>query len=207
MNGHADPQARRPFLPHRAIPLVILLLATALLSLLLRDFFRLVIFIPLLELVLFLHRLYRYLPQNLVWAALLGFAAAAALRALWRRRPASPPPPAPEQRPGRVADLATLAAKAERSEYARWQLAQTLEGLSVRLLEQQQGQTGETIRRRIAQDALDLPPALGALFHVCTAIPNYHSFNAARLANRRRAIPLLAELDLPAALQAMEELE
>ncbi len=67
------------------------------------------------------------------------------------------------------------------------------------------GETAVVIQQGIASGDIALPAALKPVFAACDAIPNYRSFIAQRQKARRKPLAALANLDLDAALQALEE--
>ncbi len=204
--------AERPFLPRRFVPLIILLLVSGFLSLFVQDFFNQVIFLPILRFFRYYYRLYLGLPQNLVWAVAVLLAFFVAVRRLWPRFVKEPPPQTQERPQNRLRQLADLHAQALTSEYVRWELAQELEALTVALLQWEYGETAVAIQQRIDQGDITLPAELQPVFAACRAIPNYRSFiaqrqNGSRLTARfvpQKPLPALANLDLDAALRALE---
>jgi hypothetical protein len=207
----------RPFLPRRFVPLVFLLLISGFLSLFVQDFFTRSIFLPFVSFIGYYYRLYQILPQNLVWAFVVMWAGLMALRVLWPRIPPKSRLALPEAPHGRVPQLAALRAQAEKSDYARWELARELEKLALSLLAREYGETAVALQARIAREEIPLPAALQAVFAAGRAIPSYRSFIEARRATggglvrqslaANRPITVLANLDLDAALAALASWE
>lgn len=199
-------------LPRRFLPLIILLLLAGLLAFFVQDFFRQVIFLPIIETVLNAYRFYRQLPQNLVWGIVVFFALAlafsflilSAVETIWRqlRRPEEVAPPAHD----RVSRLAELAGEARRSEYARWQLAREVEGVLLALLAWDLGETAVSLQRRLRKGEFLLPPNLQALCAANAAVPNYIQHRVAQRTRRHKPIAALANLDLDAALNELAAL-
>lgn len=199
-------------IPRRYLPLIIVLLVAGLLSLFIQDFFRQVIFLPLVEIALNIYRFYRQMPQNLVWGVFVLFALVFAfwflllegVETAWRRlrRPLADLPEARD----RVARLADLVAEARRSEYARWQLAREIEEVMLALLAWDLGETAVSLQRRIRRGQLSLPPNLRALCAANAAVPNYIQHRVAQRTRRRQPIAALAALDLEASLSELEAL-
>lgn len=213
MNETNTQPAARPFLPRHLLPLIILLLISGFLSLFIQDFFTRLIFQPVVAFIGYYVRLYQTLPQNVVWAFVVGWAGLVALRVLWPQLPPKSAAGPPESPRGRVSQLADLRAQAQKSDYARWELAREIEKLALSLLEREYGERAVVLQARIARDEIRLPAALQAVFQACHAIPSYRSFIevrqaassgfAGRLFLGNRPIPVLANLDLDAALAAL----
>ncbi len=197
--------ATRPFLPRRFVPLVIVLLISGFLSFFVEDFFSQVIFLPILEFFRYYYRLYLGLPQNLVWSAVVVLAFFVAINRLWPRFVKPPLPQTKETTQNRVRQLANLHQQAETNEYVRWELARELVTLTLSLLQWERGETAVVIQQGIASGEIALPAALKPIFAACDAIPNYRSFIAQRQKARRKPLAALANLDLDAALQELEE--
>lgn len=201
-----------PPIPRRYWPLITVLLVAGLLSFFIQDFFRLVIFLPIVETILDYYRLYRQMPQNVVWGLFLLFALVIAaiflilnaLETIWRqlRQPEAAQSPARD----RVFELAGLVAEARRTEYARWQLAREIENVLLALLAWDLGETAVSLQRRIRQGQLHLPPNLRALCAANAAVPNYIQHRVAQRTRQRKPIAALAALDLDAALAELEAL-
>ncbi len=201
-----------PPIPRRYWPLITVLLVAGLLSFFIQDFFRLVIFLPIVETILDYYRLYRQMPQNVVWGLFLLFALVIAaiflilnaLETIWRqlRQPEAAQSPTRD----RVFELAGLVAEARRTEYARWQLAREIENVLLALLAWDFGETAVSLQRRIRQGQLHLPPNLQALCAANAAVPNYIQHRVAQRTRQRKPIAALAALDLDAALAELEAL-
>jgi hypothetical protein len=200
-------------IPRRHLPLVVVLLLAGLLSFFVQDFFRQVIFLPIVEIFLNIYRFYRQMPQNLVWGVFLLFALAlavsylllSAVETIWQqlRHPEESKPPARD----RVSQLAELADEARRTEYARWQLAREIEGVLLGLLAWDMGETAVSLQRRIQKGQLSLPPNLQAVCAANAAVPNYIQYRVTqRRRSRRKPLAALAALDLEAALGELERL-
>lgn len=203
----ADPGAPRDWLPfdRRYLPLATLAALIGLASLLVRDFFSQMIWLPLLDLLINLYVFYLRVPQNVVWVVFMTLGVLAVLRALLPA-PAEneelvplPPPP------GRLDHWAPLVAEAADGDHARWLLAHELADLTVALVERQRGDSAESIRRQIADGRLHLPPPLQALFDVERTLPGYRDFLEARKAAGRRSPAPLQALDFDAAVQVLEQ--
>jgi hypothetical protein len=182
-----------------------MVLVAGLLSTLVEGFFRSVIVVPLLEMLAVLYRVYAIPPQALIWWSMVGLGIFLGLRALWtwpkisRKRDEAP------LGAGRVARLATMLTRAQRSDYFRWQLALELERLAVAALQQAQGTSASAIRHAIQSGSLRVGPSLETLFQVRAAIPSYRQFMTERAASGRKPIAALAGLDLEAAVHELED--
>lgn len=195
--------AQRPFLSPKFIPLVIVLLLAALLSLFLPDFFRQVILAPILSRLIVLYALYRGVAQNVMWGFFVFIAFWITLRVL---RP-SPEPAAPpdEEAPrlSRVDQLSRLAADARSGQHARWELAREIQQVVLGVMQAETGETADSLRQRIHDGDLPAPPEISALLDLCAALPSYRSFLEARDAAPNRRIPQLAAVDLEATVAAL----
>lgn len=223
----SDLPPRKPFLPRSVIPLLTLLFISGFLSLFVEGFFTRLIFSPAVQIANNYYRLYQSLPQNLVWAFVVVLSGLVATVLLWPRFAPGQPQNLPEVPHGRVSQLADLRARAEKSEYARWELAREIEKLALSLLAREYGETAVALQARIAHEEIPLPAALQGVFAAGRAIPSYRSFIEARraagggLARYRplrrglarsplagnRPIAVLANLDLDAALAALASWE
>lgn len=203
MNRHQGNGRRLDRLPRLRLLIAILLLA-GLLSTLVEGFFRNIIVVPILETLNAMHRLYAAPPQVLIWWGMLAIGSALSLRALWLwppKRRGDEDAPIIE---GRVARLAGMLPRAERSDYFRWQLAQELEMLAVATLQQAHGAQADAIRQGVLAGTLAVGPGLKALFRACAAIPGYRQFVTRRADAGRKPMGDLAGLDLALAVAELE---
>lgn len=189
----------------RALPLLGVMLLAALLSLLLRDFFTQVILVPLWQQLRWFYRLYRALPQNVLWSALVVIAFLIALRAVLHVR--QPKASSFEEDAGanRVDQLSRLAESAQTSQHARWELAREIRQVAISLLQLGSSETEAALQRHILTGDLAAPPEVVALFRLCADIPSYRRFMEAREAAPGDTIPQLAALDLDAVVAALAQ--
>lgn len=198
-------QAKRPFpIPARYVPLAVVLLLSALMSLAFPGFFQQAIALPLSRLAVSLLRLYLAVPQNVLWGIAIAYAVYVALRSLSTDIPAWQPKRA-EQRPGgRVGYLAQLVAAAESSAYARWQLVQEVE-TAVLTLHGGYAEAPDAVRQRIAAGDIELPEAVLALLEMSARLPNYRRFMELRKSDPNGELEALMRLDVMAVLAALDE--
>lgn len=203
-NNKGLPQ-KRPFSESRFVPLAVVLLAAAILSLLMPDFFRQVILAPILSRLATLYGIYRGVPQNVMWGIFV-FAAVWIMLYALRPDPTEKEEPFAEK-PGtsRLSQLATLAANARTGQHARWELAREIQQVIVSLMQTESGETAESLQQHIQQNELNAPPEVAVLLEMCAQLPNYRSFLDAREAAPGGKIPQLANLDLAAALTALAQ--
>lgn len=202
----SPPVKKRPFISLRLMPLVILLFILTLLSLILPGFFQQVVYAPIMSRLVVLFNIYRGIPQNLVWVALI-------ILTLWVMLTALRPAPrstsetfeeAPDS--SRLSQLATLAADARQGQHARWELAREVQKIALQIIQAETGQTAVSLRQEIAQGKrLNAPPEINALLRLSVEMPNYRSFLDARDAASNGRIPQLDALDLDKAVATLVE--
>lgn len=139
---------------------LILLLALPL-ALVLRDFAEKVAVIELLRIVWAGRILIASLPQLPIWAVFLVIVVAITLPSLFQRGRAASRLAATEQPlQGPVRVLARRIQRAMEGEYFKWRLSRDLEGLIVDVLAARERLDRDQIKELIANQELDLPPAL-----------------------------------------------
>jgi hypothetical protein len=147
----------------RLVLLGLVLLMAAPLVLVLRDFAREAIVVPLLY-VLWLGRLlFRSIPQPLLWSLFLTLALLVVARSLGGREgPARGMREAQAESPGRVRVWARRIQLADRGDYSRWRLAHYLRTLILDVLAHRERLTPEQLRRRLETGEVHAPPAVQA---------------------------------------------
>lgn len=197
--------ARRPLLPNRYLPLVILIVLAVLFSVFVRGFFRQVILIPLLSVLLGLYNFYLTVPQNVTWAIFILIALVVAVFTVWTPPGKPDDTPAEEIRLGRLTQLSTLIRDARQSEHARWQLAHEMQTLAIEMLQKQYIaiDSVESLQAYRAAHRLYLPPEIETLFAVCAQLPSYRSFVDARADSPSGSVAAVANLDIEGTVQAL----
>jgi hypothetical protein len=143
----------------RLLLLALAVLLTAVFALLLRDFSRQAIIVPLARLVWIVHVLLLIIPRTLLWVLFILLL----LRIAWRSLNL-PPAPIGERRPESMPP-ATGPVEAEmhwvrlagEGTYGRWRLAKRLSDLATEMLAHREGVTLQETRRRLWRGELALP--------------------------------------------------
>jgi hypothetical protein len=192
----------------RLLLLGLVLLLAAPLVLVLRDFAREAIVVPLLY-VLWLGRLlFRSIPQPLLWSLFLTLVLFVAVRSLGRRGgSAGGMREAEEEYPGRVWVWARRIQLAARGDYSRWRLAHYLRKLILDVLAHRERLTPEQLKRRLGTGEVDAPPAVQAYLRAgLMLMPSgpigLFSRLRQQLRSRARTSPL--DADLESAVQFLE---
>lgn len=194
---------KRPFLTPRTLPLAILLLVAALLSLFLPDFFRQVILAPILSRVATIYGIYRGFPQNVMWGFFVLAAFVVAFSVLLPSAKPAEEPFEEENGESRLRQLSQITHQAQNGQHARWQLAREMQQLTLGLMQLETTDTPETLRQRIQQGQLPAPPEILQLLELCASLPSYRSFLEAREAAPNQRIPQLESFDPQAAIDAL----
>jgi len=167
-------------------------LAIGLLALLLRDFVREEVLIPLLKLVRFVEDL----PQNMLWFFFLGIMVFLAYKSLnkWR------PPGLKARRPktdhrGQIAVLAGLIEQARQGGYFRGRLAEYLAELTVETLAHQERLTPEITKERLRSGTLDVPPEILAYLRAGLMSDSAHYRKRGKMRFRSKAQGSPLDLD------------
>ena len=154
---------------YRLLAILLAALLVGLLVLLLAGAAQAAIVIPVLYAAWLAKVLYQSIPQALLWIILLIVAAFSAIRGV--RWPELPPPEGPVAAPPRatVGDWATLLRRAERSDYARWALAQRLGYLASDVLAPSDRSRARPLWQLLDDGSLDLPGEVQAFLRAGTA--------------------------------------
>ena len=184
---------------------MILIVLAILFSIFIRGFFRQVVLIPLLSLLLGIYNLYLAVPQNVTWVVFILIAAGVGLFTVWAPPGKDEETPQEAFRLGRLTQLSKLVKQARRNEHARWQLAQEMKTLALELLQKQYITIDslETLQAYRATHRLHLPPEIESLFAVCTRLPSYRSFVEARAESPTGSVAAVANLDIEGIVQAL----
>ncbi len=203
MQRNRMPEPKRPFFSPKVMPLLILLLLAALLSIALPDFFRQVILAPILSRIVVLYGIYRGFPQNVMWGFFVFAALAMMLYATRPKLNQSEEPFEETYTPSRLQQLIAIANNATSGQHAQWQFAHEIQRLTLEMMQLETTETPETLRQRIQAGQLPVPPEIEQLLDVCANLPNYRSFLEARDAQPNRRIPQLVALNLDATVNAL----
>jgi hypothetical protein len=195
-------------LRRRLVLLGLVLLMAAPLVLVLRDFAREAIVVPLLY-VLWLGRLlFRSIPQPLLWSLFLTLVLLVAARSLGGREgPARGMREAQAESPGRVRVWARRIQLADRGDYSRWRLAHYLRTLILDVLAHRERLTPEQLRRRLETGEVHAPPAVQAYLQAgLMPMPSgpLGLFSRLRHRLRSRARPSPLDSGLESAVQFLE---
>lgn len=192
----------------RLLLLGLILLLAAPLMLVLRDFAREAIVVPLLY-VLWLGRLlFQSIPQPLLWSLFLTLVLFVAVRSLGKReRPARGTRETEAESPGRVRVWARRVQLAARGDYSRWRLAHYLRKLILDVLAHRERLTPEQLKRRLGTGEVGAPPAVQAylragLMPMPSGPLGLLSRLRQQLRSRARISPL--DADLESAVQFLE---
>jgi hypothetical protein len=192
----------------RLLLLGLTLLLAAPLVLVLRDFAREAIVVPLLY-VLWLGRLlFQSIPQPLLWSLFLTLVLFVAVRSLVKRRGSVGEMREPEaESPGRVRVWARRIQLAARGDYSRWRLAHYVRKLILDVLAHRERLTPEQLKRRLGTGEVHAPLAVQAylragLMPMPSGPIGFLSRLRHRLRSRARTSPL--DADLESAVQFLE---
>ena len=154
---------------NRLIAILLAALLVGLLALLFTGTAQAVIVVPVLYAAWLAKVLYQSIPQALLWIILLIVATYSAIRGV--RWPDSSPPAAAVAAPPRttVGDWARLLRRAERSEYARWALAQRLGYLTSDVLAPSDRSRARPLWQLLDDGSLELPGEVQAYLRAGTA--------------------------------------
>jgi len=192
----------------RLLLLGLILLLAAPLMLVLRDFAREAIVVPLLY-VLWLGRLlFRSIPQPLLWSLFLTLVLFVAVRSLGKRGGSvGGMREAEAESPGRVRVWARRIQLAARGDYSRWRLAHYLRKLILDVLGHRERLTPEQLKRRLGTGEVHAPPAVQAYLRAgLMPMPSGPIGLLSRLRQRLRlrARPSPLDPDLESAVQFLE---
>jgi hypothetical protein len=197
---------KRPVLPSRFVPLTVLLLVIILLSLFLPGFFQQVIYDPIVTFLILLQRVYRGIPQNIIWGVLVLITTWVMLAALRPARRLEETPGEEKTGATRFSWLVELATDSRSGQHARWELAREMQQIAIQVIQAETGETDVSLRQRIAKgEQLPAPPEINALLRLCADLPNYRSFLEARDGAPNKRIPQLDALDLEGAAAALTQ--
>ena len=186
----------------------LVLLMAAPLVLVLRDFAREAIVVPLLY-VLWLGRLlFRSIPQPLLWSLFLTLVLFVAVRSLGKRGGSvGGMREAEAESPGRVWVWARRIQLAARGDYSRWRLAHYLRKLTLDVLAHRERLTSEQLKRRLGAGEVHAPPAVQAYLRAgLMPMPSGPIGFLSRLRHRLRPRARISPLDpdLESAVQFLE---
>lgn len=175
----------------RFLPLIGVLGLAAILGFFIKDFVRVVIVEPLLQVFWLVSLFLQSLPQFLFWMLFVLVALIIAVRSLGRgkrvdepvRRQGGPPG-------GPVAVWSRLIQHAEAGGYSKWQLSQSLAKLSWALLGDGERLSAQQIDARIKAGQFDLPPEISAYFQAGMMPYQPVSKLKSRLSLRKSSTPL-----------------
>jgi hypothetical protein len=192
----------------RLLVLGLILLMAAPLVLVLRDFAREAIVVPLLY-VLWLGRLlFRSIPQPLLWSLFLTLVLFVAVRSLGKRGGSvGGMREAEAESPGRVWVWARRIQLAARGDYSRWRLAHYLRKLILDVLAHRERLTPEQLKRRLGTGEVVAPPAVQAYLRAgLMPMPSgpIGLFSRLRQQLRSRARPSPLDAGLESAVQFLE---
>jgi hypothetical protein len=143
--------------------LLIILLLASLLTLLVRGAMRENIVAPMLYLVWIGQLIFESIPQMAIWVVFLIVALVMAIRSLFVKKPsASEVDYAPKDRATRIGDWANLLQRTSKDVYYRWQLAHSLQRLTLETLAHNERTTIKEMRQRVTDGEMDIPPEIQA---------------------------------------------
>jgi hypothetical protein len=193
----------------RLLLLGLILLLAVPLMIVLRDFAREAIVVPLLY-VLWLGRLlFRSIPQPLLWSLFLTLVLFVAVRSLGGREgPARGTRETEAEYPGRVWVWTRRVQLAARGDYSRWRLAHYLRKLTLDVLAHRERLTPEQLKRRLGTGEVVAPPAVQAYLRAgLMSMPSGPIGLLSRLRQQLRSRARISPLDadLESAVQFLED--
>ena len=162
-----------------------LIIAVSIISFMLKDFVRENLVIPSIQLV----RLFNDLPQAFIWFVFIVFILITAYGSLnkWKPFRFNLPKKGKIRRRGHIEELALMVKRANKGDYAKYQLFQYLGELCVEIFAYKEKTTREDIRKRLEADTLDGPPDIIACLRVLFLdnMNNYGKSRDMRLSHRK----------------------
>ncbi len=179
------------------------LLPVVVMALVIDDFVREVIVIPLLYLFWIARLLFKSIPQLVLWAGFIIVALIMAGKSLSKRKPLLKPRSMEVEQYGRVEDWARLIDRRDQGDYSKWRLAHRLGVLALETLAYQEELSMKQTRRHLESGKLDVPPQVWAFLRAGMTSYNPFTMPKRRFQLGARATPL--DLDPEQAIQFLED--
>jgi hypothetical protein len=190
----------------RLLSLLVILALAGLLTLVIGDWLRQVIVIPLLYVVWIGRLIFESISQLVIWVLFLLILLPLALKSLFKEKPPAAAVQPPEMLPSkRIGDWLYLLRQAHKDIYYRWQLAQQVQKLTVSALAQAERISPRLARQRLAEGDLDMPPELQAYLQAGVISFAHVVTPKARLRPWQQSKPSPLDLDPARAIKFLED--
>lgn len=178
------------------------LLPVIVMALVIDDFVREVIVIPLLYLFWIARLLFKSIPQLVLWAGFVIVALLTAGKSLSKRKPLLKRRVTETKQYGRVEGWLSLIDRRDQGDYSKWRLAHRLGGLTLETFAYHEGRSLKQVRRQLESGTLDIPPQLRAFLHA--GMSSYNPFIRSQRRFRLGAPSAALDLDPEQAVQFLE---
>jgi len=187
------------------LPLGVILVLAGVLTLVMQEFINESVILPLLYLVWIGHLILKSIPQEIIWSLFLGAAAIYIWKSvLTKRKQGKRHYPPFKKQPGYIESWLKLIRQAKQETYYQWRLAQRLRKLTLEALAHDERLTRRQIRRRLANNQLDIPAEIQA--YLRASITSFvHLPGRPHRFFRRRSQPSPLELEPEKVAQFLEE--